>query len=73
MPLYETYRNREFRRQIAELRNQEWTSNEDFLEKYGPETNPDAFATRIAVGSYFDGIGVLVKNNLVDVNMVNDL
>ncbi len=73
MPLFETYRNREFRMHQAEMRNQEWTSAEDFLRKYGPENNPEAFASRIAVGSYFDGIGVLVKRGHVDISMVNDL
>jgi len=73
MPLYEVYRDREFRRQLAELRNQEWTTTDDFLQRYGPESNPDAFATRVSVGSYFDGIGVLVKRGHVDVGMVNDL
>jgi len=73
MPLFETYRSREFRKHIAEMRNQEWTSNEDFVEKYGPDTNPDAWSTRVAVGSYFDGIGVLVRRGHVDIGMVNDL
>jgi len=73
MPLYETYRNKEFRRQVREIRDQEWENVADFLEKYGPDNNPDAFSSRVAVSSYFDGIGVLLKRDLVDIQMVNDL
>jgi len=73
MPLFETYRNKEFRRQVREIQDQKWEDHNDFMEKYGPVNNPDAFSSRVAVSSYFDGIGVLLKKNLLDINMVNDL
>ena len=73
MPLFETYRNPEFRKQTTEIILQSWTDPKDFLKKYGPVTNPDAFAIRIAVCSYYDGIGVMVKRDLVDIGMVYDL
>ena len=73
MPIYETTRNPEFRKQMQEIWQQSWTDHNDFLDKYGPDTNPEAFAIRTAVCSYFEGIGVLVKRDLVDISMVNDL
>ena len=72
MPLFETYRNREFRSQIEEILKREWVDPVDFNEKYG-RSNSDAFATRVAVSSYFDGIGVLLRKDLVEIGMVNDL
>jgi len=73
MPIYETFRNPEFRRQVTEIQQQTWKDLDEFLEKYGPENNPDAYATRIAVSSFFEGIGVLVKRDLVDICMVHNL
>ena len=73
MPLFETYRNKEFRQQILEIQDQEWIDHSDFIEKYGSNNNPDAFTTRLAVSSYFDGIGVLLRKDLVEIGMVNDL
>ena len=73
MPLFETYRNPDFRKLMIEIQNQSWDTVEEFIEKYGREANPDAFANRTALASYFDGIGVLLKKDLVDIGMVNDL
>ena len=42
MPLYETYRNKEFREQITEIWQQSWTDPNDFADKYGPDANPEA-------------------------------
>jgi hypothetical protein len=46
---------------------------DDFWQKYGPLANPIAFARYDAVGSYFKGIGVLLKKNLIDLNLVDEL
>jgi hypothetical protein len=45
----------------------------DFWQKYGPETNVKAFNKWDSVGTYFKGVGVLVKLKLIDLNLVDEL
>jgi len=63
----------EQRRNIHLLNNLEYKDLDDFLEKYGPETNPDTYFRITSLATYFEGVGVLVKRNLVDPSMVDDL
>ena len=74
MSLYETYRSPEFRRQFYSLTMQHsWSDYADYMEKYGPDTNLDVFVEHGALIGYFDGVGVLLRKGLVDVDMVNEL
>lgn len=73
MNLYETYRSKEFRADVTEVRNQEWTDFDDFWEKYGEKNNPDAWAAWISVAAFFNGVGVLLKRKLIDIVLVEDL
>lgn len=50
-----------------------WKDFDDFWKKYGPETNSEAFNKWDSMGTYFRGIGVLVKRKLIDLNLVNEL
>ena len=74
MNLYETFRNREFQRQYAEIIFQhKWKDFNDWLEKYGPGTNIEAFSSWISVPAYFEGIGVLLHRKTIDISMVDDI
>ena len=74
MNLYETYRNPEFRRIYGDLMGQwEWKNWEDFHNKYGEKSDPKVHAEINSVLAYFEGIGLLIKKNLVDIEMVNEL
>ena len=55
------------------LWSQKWTDYGDWYEKFGPETNPEAFATYNAVLAYFEGVGQLVKRKMIDRSLVYDL
>jgi hypothetical protein len=50
-----------------------WKDFDDFWQKYGPETNIKAFNKWDSMGTYFKGIGVLVRMNLIDLNLVDEL
>ena len=73
MNLYETYRNPEFRKQQMTIQNFEYTDYEDFKEKYGFETNPEAWAKWLSVAAFFNGVGILVERNLIDIDLVERL
>jgi len=61
------------RRSLHLLNTLEYEDYDDFIEKYGPENNPDVYFRLSSLGTYFEGVGVLVKRNLVDPAMVDDL
>jgi len=61
------------RRSIHLVNSLEYEDYEDFNDKYGVENDPDAYFRMASLGTYFEGVGVLVKRNLVDPSMVDDL
>ena len=50
----------------------DWTDVEDFWNKYGPDTNTEFYTSFGRLAYYFDGIGVLVKRNLVEKEAIYD-
>jgi hypothetical protein len=73
MEMYREYRGLDFRRQLMQVRHLEWTDFDDWWEKYGPGSKSEEWANWQSVAAFFSGVGVLVKRNLVDISMVDDL
>ena len=48
----------------------EWDNYEDFQKKYGRRYNWDEFRKYMLVYSIYEGLGVLVYRNLIDVTMI---
>jgi len=66
--------DKQFIRDLLEVNNHwTWKDTEEFFKKYGPETNPEAMALFVSVGSYFDGMGLLLKRKLIDINVIPEL
>ena len=72
MNLYESYRSKESRRQSLEIQSWEWKDPNEFFEKYGQEVNPDAWALWEAKAAFFNGVGILLKKNLIDIELVDE-
>jgi hypothetical protein len=45
----------------------------DYLKKYGAAADSEAYADHLTLWAFFEGIGVLVKKDLIDVELVEDL
>ena len=73
MNLYETYRSPEFRKQQMTIQNYEYRDYQDFWEKYGSDTNPEAWAVWFSVAAFFNGVGVLVGRDLIDIGLVEEI
>ena len=73
MELYKTYRDPVFREQFSEILLQEWRDFEDFWDKYGQQNNPEAWARWQTVVSYFQGIGVLLRQGMLDIKVIEEL
>ena len=50
-----------------------WKDVDEFFQKYGPETNPDAWAKFVSVWTYYEGVGTLVKKNLINVEIIPEI
>jgi hypothetical protein len=50
----------------------EWNFNDydDFNEKFGPDSNPDAYQSYIYLLYIMEGIGVLVREGYVDIRLI---
>ena len=73
MQLYDHFHNTEFWRQYGDIIfNTDFTDSEDHWKKYGPN-NLEAFANWMSFGTYFTGIGVLLRRDMIDIRLVEDL
>jgi len=50
----------------------EWDDYADFERKYGSDNNPEAYAQRLTLWNTFNNYGVLLKNGLIDPEMIYD-
>lgn len=73
MELYQAYRDPQFAKAWNEVLDQEYTDFDDHWQKYGMETNRDAWNKWQSVARVFHGIGVLVKRDMVDIDLVEEL
>lgn len=74
MQIYNRITDKAFMKRFLDIIfNWEWTDYDDFMEKYGPENNIDAWADSASAGLYLDGLGSHVKRGLIDVGQVDDL
>lgn len=74
MQIHDRFQSPEFAKNLGDLIfNWKWRDFDDYMSKYGAEADIEKYTTRTSVGSYFEGLGVLVKRGLIDPYMVDDL
>jgi hypothetical protein len=66
MKLYSQFNSLEFQRMWHNVLNREAKNYNEYTEKYGP-------AEVTAVGMFFEGIGILLKRELIDIELVDDM
>jgi len=55
----------------GELLNYTWNDTQDFLNKYDSSVNPDSFAKRMALFNIFETLGYLLKQEVIDEELIN--
>jgi hypothetical protein len=66
MKLYSQFTSLEFTNVLEEVLNRESKDYDDYRNKYG-------MAEVAAVGNFFEGIGILLKRKLIDIELVDDM
>jgi len=68
----ERVHNKEFmRRTIAIMYHMDFKDYEEWREKYGPSTNPDAYVDFYQVTSTHQGLGYLVQNGVLELEVLS--
>ena len=73
MTIYDKYTETELLRQQINILSKEWKDIDDFWDNYGPSSNPEFYTQFSRLAYYFDGIGVLVRRELVEKDAIYDL
>ena len=73
MQIYQEMSSPEHYIRSNELLTMEWEDFDDYYRKYGSVNNPKAFALRSSMWYRLNGVGLLVKAGLIDVDRVYDL
>lgn len=60
-------------RKYLSLLSMQWEDFDDFRKKYDSTVNPDHFAIRWYLWKFYDNLGYMLKQNIVDVDMVYNL
>ncbi len=69
MQIYDNFSKTEFYRKYTEvIQNMEWKDAEDYERKYGDDL--ESYSNVDTILLFFEGIGVLVEQGLIDVNLV---
>ncbi len=71
MQIYNRTNEVEFWKNYEEILQWDWESLEEYYEKY--ESRPEMKAKWVAVGQFYEGIGVMVKRKFIDITVVDDL
>jgi len=72
--IYQARYNQDYIQRWWEIMSWDWKDFDDYYSKYGGfDVDPEIAAVSIAQFSYYDGLGLLVKNRMVDVETVFQL
>ena len=71
MRLYNTFGSTEFQEAYQKMMSSEIKDYAEYMRRYS--TNVEYRAAAFSVGIFFEGIGVLVKRNLISMDLVDDL
>jgi hypothetical protein len=73
MQLYGIYESKDFLKDYTDLWRYEYTDINDWMQKYHPVKNPEAYASFMRVGRFYEGVGILVEKKLISMDLVVEL
>jgi hypothetical protein len=73
MHIYQEMSSESYMRRYIDVMNMEWENYDDYERKYGSDDHPEQFAKRLSVWRSFQGVGLLLKDGLVDADRLYDL
>ncbi|MHA2217669.1 MAG: DUF4760 domain-containing protein [Candidatus Hodarchaeales archaeon] len=74
MQVHNRWKSREILKAYGQVRYKYQLNDiNDLLTKYMPDTNVEAYVDYMSLHTFFEGLGILVKEGLIDIGLVKDL
>ena len=73
MNIFNNFSSKEYQKDLENILSWEYTNYEDFFSKYGADVNPDDHSIWDHNLQWMEGLGVMVRRNLIDPNLVFDI
>jgi len=74
MQLYSIYDSREFLIDYTDVCwKHEYSDLDDWMKKYHPQKDPQAYASFMRLGRFYEGVGILVEKKLISLDLVLEL
>lgn len=70
--IWEDWTRAEYHKQYMTFMNLEWEDYDDFYRKYWTINNPDAYGLVLGLWEQFSGIGLMVREGVIDADIVHD-
>ena len=69
MWLYDKFSSSEINKHYLNVTEPKWRKNDDLVKEFSPE-NPEKYVSLCVMLSYYEGLGVLVEEGLIDIRLV---
>jgi len=74
MQLYSIYDSKDFLNDYTDVCwRHEYSDLDDWMKKYHPQKNPQAYASFMRLGRFYEGVGILVEKKLISLDLVVEL
>jgi hypothetical protein len=73
MQLYSIYESKDFLKDYTDVWRYEYSDINDWMSKYHPMVNPEAYASFMRLGRFYEGVGILVEKKLISMDLVMEL
>ena len=73
MQIFNRFNEPDFFEKFTQILSWKWVDYDDFLKKYGGKTNPEAWYSEGSIAAFFEGVGLLVYLQLLDVKLAHAL
>jgi hypothetical protein len=73
MQIFQRFNEPDFFDKYTTFLSWKWKDYDDFMSKYGQKANPEAWYSEGSVAAFFNGVGLLLYMNLVDIKLIYGL
>jgi hypothetical protein len=74
MQVYSRWNSRDFAKAYGRVMYvHKWEDPEDWLQKFMADKNIEAYSDHQILSTYFEGLGVLLKQGLINISLIDDL
>ncbi len=73
MQVFQRFNEPDFFDKYTHFLSWKWEDYNDYMSKYGQKTNPEAWYSEGSVAAFFNGVGLLLYMNLLDIKLIYGL